>query len=217
MQTERVDHAVCLVENALFCIGGRNSTQSRMRHCERYKIAEDKWESIAPMNIERSKHGVCPFNNSMILVFWGSTDESFEKYDIQRDFWELIRPINALPCFNTSKPGALQINPNQILIVGGTQEKASPETEKKETEGLHRGLLYNVNENNLINLGNVFGVPLIEPSQMVVSEKSIYCLGRNEGNARERFSLKNQFEWVFRMRNGRGFEAIACLEYNKGA
>lgn len=208
MEFERIDHAVCLAENVLFCFGGRNNQFDVLNSCEKYLIAEDKWENIAPMNFGRKKLGATTFNNSFIYVFFGCENDNFEKYDIRKNCWEVIQPINSHVCFKANHVGCLQINPNQILIVGGTQEKTI-ENERKEEEGVKRGILYNVSENNLINLGSVMGVELNNPSQMIISHKNIYCLGRTDS------SNKNENEWIFRMKNGRSFETLGLIHYSK--
>ena len=217
MNIHRIQHSLCFIENTLFCLGGKNNEKNKLNSCEKYNILEDKWEMIASMNYERVEFGTAIFNNSFIFAFFGNQVDYFEKYDIQRNIWEIIKPINSNPCFRGNNVGCIQINPNQILILGGIQEKTTNEVdnEKKENESLKRGLLYNATENNLINLGDIFGIPLINPSQMIISNKKMYCLGESEDKKGMHFNLKNEFDWVFRMKNGKCFDVIDLLYLNK--
>lgn len=219
MNVSRLGHSLCFVDGTLFCFGGRNSEGNRINSCEKYEILEDKWEMIAPMNYDRSEFGVSNFNNSFIFAFFGCEHDFFEKYDIQQNKWEVIKPINYDQSLRANNMGCIQVNPNQILLLGGVYEIEKDDEIKgqkmKERKGLGRGLLYNVGENNLINLGEVSPVVLMNPSQMIISNKSIYCLGSNEKDKDCKYNLDQEFEWVYRMKNGKTFDVIDMFYLNK--
>ena len=217
MSVNRVHHSLCYVADTLFCFGGRNNEKASLNSCEKYKVSEDKWENIASMHYERCSFGTSSFSNAFVFAFFGCQNDCLEKYDINRNTWEIIKPINFNTSFIANNVGCLQINPNQILILGGVHEKeTSIENDRNDNECLQRGLLYNVSENSITNLGDILGVPLVNPSQVIISNKNIYCLGESEYVRGLHFSLKNEFDWIFRMKNGKNFEVIDlfCLDKN---
>lgn len=206
MNENRENHSLCYTNNTIFCLGGENETIGKLNSCEKYDLLQDRWDRIADMNLKRTSFGACSFNENFIYTFFGN--EFIEKYDIQKNVWEILKPINYSPCFQCEKIACLQINPNQILMLGGSKEF---ENEEKMLSGyLKRGILYNVSENNLINLGEISSIPLKNASQIIIKDKNLYCLGEKEDD----FGWKFDFEWVFKMKNGRGFEIIDMISYN---
>ena len=84
------------MEDFIYAIGGyNNETFKYLNACERYNTKADKWEEIAPLNVERSKANAF-FHKNSLYVFGGLTTNqniaiSFgERYDEKKNLWESL-------------------------------------------------------------------------------------------------------------------------------
>lgn len=214
MLEKRVYHCLCYAKGAVFCFGGRDFNGKTLSSCEKYCVETDQWSSISAMRAAKQQASACVFNNSWIYVF--SAEDFVEKYEIEKNRWESIKPINFNHCLQAFSLATVQINPNQILVLGGEKHK---EIEEKTAKVYSKNaFLFNIAENNLVSLGNLLPEPLVEPSQIVVCEKNVYFLGKREKNSEKKergFNWKTEFEWVFRIKNGKEGEIIDFLSFHE--
>ena len=80
-----------MVNNYVYVIGGGSQFKPK-RSCERYSIQENKWEWIAPLNIEWFGPSICCFNSDIIFAIGGRTRDilaldSIEFYSIKQNLW----------------------------------------------------------------------------------------------------------------------------------
>lgn len=60
----------------VFVFGGLNYTHKVLRYCEKYDVANDQWEEIAPMVEPRKNAASCALTSDTIYVFGGSSSQS---------------------------------------------------------------------------------------------------------------------------------------------
>jgi hypothetical protein len=101
--------------------------------CEVYSIAEDKWESLPPMENARQSFSVCCFNDKFIFVFGGrkvsdgSTVNNIafdyvndvEYYDIDKKAWKTVTYIADKGKLRSMHSGVAQISGKKVLLFGG--------------------------------------------------------------------------------------------------
>lgn len=205
MFEKKVAHSLCYVKNKIFCIGGKINNSDRTKKCEKYDVATNKWIEIAPLNHERTRPAITSFEDRFIYVFYGCDNvdscKTIEKYDINLDKWLLIKAYNQWPQFEVSFGSAIQINNNQILVFGGFYEGAQ-HNNKKEMIFNDRGLLFNVNENNFINLGSVMPINYCQSYAPVAINNNIYSLGYVVRAFSPNFNRYMDADFVLKIENG---------------
>ncbi len=119
-------HAAVELFGEIYAIAGLNG-KGRMNACEKFKYISDpddpeearRWQTIAPLNITRSKLCACALDYKTIYVFGGEQFPSLERYSVSRDEWELLPPINETdPSFILSTIGLHRSGPDELLILG---------------------------------------------------------------------------------------------------
>ena len=87
----------------IFVFGGLNYTHKVLRYCEKYDVANNQWEEIAPMVEPRKNASSCALTSDTIYVFGGSSSQSdigdsgtnasdsVEQYCISTDTWTLLK------------------------------------------------------------------------------------------------------------------------------
>lgn len=95
MQEVRCNGAACVLNKKIYMTGGTEE-EDGLSSVERYDPAKNQWETVAPMNVERTQHNCCAMNGAIFVV--GGCDgymnwyTSVEKYDEQIDKWTIVRP-----------------------------------------------------------------------------------------------------------------------------
>ena len=188
MNVKRVGHSLvfaCKQENSegeIYAIGGRVDQTVRTKLCERYNVAENKWERIANLNHARSRCAAANFDNKFIYAFFGTDSfdnnvTSIERYSIELNHWDLINAVNTLPGLEVTFAGACQINKNQIILLGGFSE--SEQFQDFPTSN-HRIATFNV-ANDTFNVLNNVKLPgdfsLSNSSSPMVIGGVVYCVG----------------------------------------
>jgi len=80
----------------VYAIGGRRNicdSVAVLNSCERYSIAENKWEFIAPMNLKRCNATAVSKCDKLIVMggYNGENVEStIESYDFDKKVWYLL-------------------------------------------------------------------------------------------------------------------------------
>ncbi|KRX10195.1 hypothetical protein PPERSA_12153 [Pseudocohnilembus persalinus] len=111
----------------IYVIGGRTNNNTKTKLCEKFNIEKKQWVKIRPLQSARSRASTCLVDQRYIYTFYGTNsfqkpNTSIERYDIMTDQWRFIRVQNHLPGFDMTHSGAVQINKNQIMILGGFRE-----------------------------------------------------------------------------------------------
>ena len=137
MTTLRHSFAMCSVKNRIFVVGGANYKEGALIKCEVFNIDTGKWSPINFLNIKSMNHSITSLHDTYIFKFGGMrynmsdrkelSIDLFERYDIKMDFWEKIK-LKDNNYFSTSPlilsySGCCAINPHNILVFGGKNEK----------------------------------------------------------------------------------------------
>jgi len=130
MKRQRANHAICILQNSVYVIGGYDGTVF-LRDCERYDVEQERWVDVATLNNPCAFASACSFNDNCIYKFGGVDNKSnnyvgkIEKYDVDLNYWYVLNI--GLGKVNSPKADfilgesmeSLQINRRQILIFGG--------------------------------------------------------------------------------------------------
>ena len=93
-------------------MGGLNYTEKILKKCERYSIADDRWDHIADMQEPRKNSSACALTTDTIYVFGGSSQsqssDTIEQYSIATNTWNLLKiklpsPISFVTSFKMSQ------------------------------------------------------------------------------------------------------------------
>jgi len=133
MHRPKYGHGLVYIGNgSIYSIAGydTSSEEGYTTKCERFIIKEDRWVEIKDCLHAVSHPGVCTFDNRYIYKFGGFMNEegemldSIERYHIERDIWTEIKVSqNSGPVEVSSKSCALQINDQEIMILGGNNQE----------------------------------------------------------------------------------------------
>eukprot|EP00347_Sterkiella_histriomuscorum_P008465 403344995 len=134
MISKRGCFAAIFHEGQIFVMGGLNYTEKILKKCERYNIAENKWETIADMCEPRKNASACALTTDTIYVFGGSnqsqSSDTIEQYSIATNTWNLLKiklpsPISFLTSFKFSQ--------TQIILLGGSVKEHSRKAQTYKT------------------------------------------------------------------------------------
>ena len=79
MITKRGCFAAIYQYGFIFAIGGLNYTHKILKYCEKFNVATNTWEEIAPMVEPRKNASVCGLTSDTIYVFGGSSSQNEAK------------------------------------------------------------------------------------------------------------------------------------------
>ena len=92
----RYTHTITYLNGYVYCLGGRyygKEKEGVLKHCERYKLSENKWEKIDDMIEKRCTSAATALDNH-VYVFGGYHGngrlKSIERYSVELNKWELI-------------------------------------------------------------------------------------------------------------------------------
>lgn len=202
MKFAKIGNAICSAKihgrDYLFSIGGKGDTK-RLDVCERFSVAENKWELMANLKCVRAAATACCFNNQSIYCFGGFNAENkiescIEKYDILLNVWEEVLLKNPSSFLPTIESSSVQINDNQIIILGGSRSFDGQLEVSKDIS------LLNVDEGIVTNLGSELANPLNFGNQIIVHEKKLFCFGR----LRKESKVFGPSDVIFTMIDGTG-------------
>jgi N-acetylneuraminic acid mutarotase len=135
MAVKRFYHSLCVFQNFIFCIGGRNSS-GILSKCEKYNIKKDRWDDLHNLINARSRASVFSTSSCVYTVFGENLSErlyTMEKYNVNSNYWVKVEPKLADE-LHFSKleelfwpnercaAGAIMVNEKQALIFGGIAE-----------------------------------------------------------------------------------------------
>ena len=121
MHKERRAHCSVYHDGYVYVFGGLGFN-GQLRHCERFKVAENRWEDIAPLAQERSLGSCCVFGKEKIYVIGGYNENmrqdliDIECYDVRTNAFNRALCKSPLKIEN---PFVVQINECEIAIMGG--------------------------------------------------------------------------------------------------
>lgn len=120
MKVKRGCHSITYTDGFVYVCGGVNYQEKVLRKCEKYCVATDQWQMIAPMHEPRKNAAACALNAKVVYVFGGKTNvnltNKIEKYSIYSDNWDVINI--KLPC-PLQLFGVYKVDMDKILIIGG--------------------------------------------------------------------------------------------------
>lgn len=116
MPTERVDHAVAVLNDKVYAVGGRRVGQTTaLAANEAYDPATDTWETRAPMPTPRSRLAAVAVDNR-IYALGGSAGNVVEVYNPETDTWESRPSIPSV--YGRFDEPAVAIFDGRIYLVG---------------------------------------------------------------------------------------------------
>jgi len=71
MLAKKYAHSLCDHLNMIYATGGYNGS-TWMKNCERYSVANNSWEKLPDMIVERVFHGSCIHNNQYLYTMYGN-------------------------------------------------------------------------------------------------------------------------------------------------
>ena len=133
---------------------------------------------MAKLNVVRSGASVCSFNNEYLFCFGGLNndgmiEEMIERFSLRVNRWDVFTLVNYtsyLPLIETS---CIQINNNQILILGGS----SILTTEGDFENTTASFILNLVERCIINLSSsneILANPINLGDSLISKNGSIY-------------------------------------------
>ena len=97
MKYKREEHGFALgPDGKLYAVGGFNGKRC-LKEVERYDIAKQTWEEIAPMNYARRSLCVTSLSDGIYAIGGYEKDTYLnivEKYNIKTDTWDVIEGLN---------------------------------------------------------------------------------------------------------------------------
>lgn len=112
MISKRGCFAAIYHEGFVFVMGGLNYTEKILKKCERYSIADNRWDPLADMCEARKNASACALTTDTIYVFGGSnqsqSSDTIEQYSIATNTWNILKiklpsPISFLTSFKISQ------------------------------------------------------------------------------------------------------------------
>jgi len=196
MYEKKMAFGICYIKGLIYIFGGKTKDSERLDLCERYSIKANKWEPINKMKEKRSSPGVCSFNEEKVYVFFGTDNtncpsDMIEKYNIKKNSWNSIYVINWLNGFEMSQITCQEINCNQILLFGGVCRTEKEENDEKIYKFSKRLMIFDVQDRNLENLGDVLPQGSLNLGQCFIENNQLFAL-RTIKN-----TVDNQFESAF--------------------
>lgn len=134
MNTKRGCFSAVFHEGFIFVFGGLNYTDKILKKCERFSIAENKWESIGDMLECRKNSSACVLTTDTIYVFGGTSQtqssDTIEQYSIATNTWNMLKVKLPSPIsFLTS----VKLSQTQILLLGGSVKEHSRRSQTYKT------------------------------------------------------------------------------------
>ncbi|KAL4505569.1 hypothetical protein ABPG73_004454 [Tetrahymena malaccensis] len=160
MPYPKMKFGIIMIGNFIYVFGGLQTQEKhRTNTCEKYDINTNTWKILPTMQ----KNRVCPvvssfttvgssFNQKQLIYLFGGMEDknninqSIEVFDQKLDIWiDLIqKPANSR-CYIPKQLGyGVQINQEQILIIGGLSGR-----KQKPTSQIY---VYNVSKNSICNI-----------------------------------------------------------------
>ncbi len=121
MKEPRKEHALVRLGMCMYVLGGYNGkTKSFLKNCEKYITKENKWVSIAPMNISRCAIAATALSYEKLAVCGGFDGkarlDSIELYDANVGKWTLLDQKLPLPLSNLA---AFNPYSDTLVVLGG--------------------------------------------------------------------------------------------------
>lgn len=109
MNCARYSHKVAVINNNLYAVGGKSSSQEYLSSAEKYDPNTKRWINIASMNYKRADLAVEVMDGELYAIGgqYGGSLSSVEKYNPKWNKWTPVAPMN-------TKRGFLS-----VTVVGG--------------------------------------------------------------------------------------------------
>lgn len=116
LSKSRYQSASVVLNNELYCIGGKFEGLSAMRSIERYSFSTDRWIESAPFPQAAYGHVCCVFNGEIYVIGGSADDKSSNavmKYSTERSVWQEVKHL-LVP----RKLASVAVH-NQLYVIGG--------------------------------------------------------------------------------------------------
>merc|ERR1712096_104601 len=86
----RSSPGVCVVNGALFAVGGWLDVRTRLRSVERYDVNSNTWSRVCDMHHDRCGTAVASCNNLLYAIAGDNSNKTAEIYDADLDTWTIL-------------------------------------------------------------------------------------------------------------------------------
>jgi N-acetylneuraminic acid mutarotase len=123
MSIARGGQGCVVVNNKIYAIGGKNTSNVSVNIVEEYDPVKNKWTTKSPMPTARRHFGIAVFDNKIYVIGGGSTSgyvNTVEVYDPVADIWESLpdMPLTARAFLLAATIG------ETIYVMGGTNHSS---------------------------------------------------------------------------------------------
>eukprot|EP01017_Pseudomicrothorax_dubius_P048120 TRINITY_DN8706_c0_g1_i1.p1 TRINITY_DN8706_c0_g1~~TRINITY_DN8706_c0_g1_i1.p1 ORF type:complete len:645 (-),score=128.02 TRINITY_DN8706_c0_g1_i1:33-1967(-) len=136
MARGRSSFTVSYIAEFIFAIGGLGDGDVALPYCEKYRISNNQWNELQALPYGLSKPTCTSFDNRFIYLVGGITPEKkinpkVLRYELAANQWSEVslrlseKPPAGVKVINFES-GVAQINPNEVLVFGGLNEKKEP-------------------------------------------------------------------------------------------
>ena len=130
MPHKKFDFTLCLLNNYIYVICGKDSSSEVLSTCNRFSVEENQWQTISSVNKKRYAASAVGFSNNKIYLFGGRSDFNnlmigeLEEYSVEKNEWKIIdlsagnllwNPVEVCAC--------IQISKEKILVFGGSDAR----------------------------------------------------------------------------------------------
>lgn len=128
MKTGRSNHLVLYCNDAIYVLGGLDSSNTYTNVCEKFSLQTNNWTFICNLSEKKDALSGCSNQNDNCLYTFGGRNVSLfidiEKYIISEDCW--VRLPVALPFETCLNGSCFMQNEKKVLIFAGQNKTADP-------------------------------------------------------------------------------------------
>ena len=103
MPTTRFNVGKAVLDGKFYAVGGWEPNDGALSSVERYDLATNAWEAVAPLAVERFAHAMAVLDGKLYAV-GGKNDDGFlssvERYDPVTNAWEAAAPLTTARSFH---------------------------------------------------------------------------------------------------------------------
>lgn len=192
MEYGRSSFGLCIIGSYIYIVGGYTNGSELLKSCEKFNYNNFNCEKIEDLNEPVSNMSLCNFNDN-IFKFGGQEEntkknkiisETIEMYNGKK--WSIINFKQRDFQFHYAS-AMLQINKNQILIVGGFNK------DNTGSNQIYTAEIFSQNNKDEIIVNSVnekFQIPIESgfwSNQPIINNKTIYFLQNTKKNAEDTY------------------------------
>lgn len=186
---KRSGHAVCLVDEDIYIIGGYNGDKT-LKSCEKFNYSNNTVTEIADLNLESAFACVVNFSNKYLFKFGGriatgKMNEAIERYDRTNNYWEVVcldvTKLKGNKSIKSTCLGAgVQLNQSEIFFFGGCYDFFGEKSSQSFTVEIEETDFSKELNTVALQKMNMFALPIADRfdcnNQVIIFEGTLFCL-----------------------------------------